>query len=155
MKRFIHRENLRHLRNLLTRTIGEAECKRITRLIEDEEELKDQAARAITPNEQQVVFHGENGEQLMDAPNLKRSIVLDGRKTSVSLENEFWTGLREIAASQKIPLTTLLKQIHTGRGTNNMSSAIRVFLFNRVRANLPAYRSASLYDHGARAAVSA
>ena len=72
----------------------------------------------------------------MDVPNLKRSIVLDGRKTSVSLENEFWTGLREIAASQKIPLTTLLKQIHTGRGTNNMSSAIRVFLFNRVRAQL-------------------
>ena len=39
----------------------------------------------------------------MDVPNLKRSIVLDGRKTSVSLENEFWTGLHEIAASQKIP----------------------------------------------------
>ena len=135
MKRLIHRENLRHLRNLLTRTTGEAECKRITRLIE-EEELKDQASRAITPNEQPVAFHGENGEQLMDVPNLKRSIVLDGRKTSVSLENEFWTGLREIAASQKIPLTTLLKQIHTGRGTNNMSSAIRVFLFNRVRAQL-------------------
>jgi hypothetical protein len=42
MKRFIHRENLRHLRDLLTRTTDEAECKRITGLIE-EEELKDQA----------------------------------------------------------------------------------------------------------------
>lgn len=60
-------------------------------------------SRAITPNEQQVVFHCESVEKLMDVPNLKRSIVLDGRKTSVSLENEFWTGLHEIAASQKIP----------------------------------------------------
>jgi predicted DNA-binding ribbon-helix-helix protein len=70
----------------------------------------------------------------MNLPNLKRSIVLNGRKTSVSLENEFWAGLREIANSQKTPLTTLLKQIDTGRGTNNMSSAIRVFVFGHLRA---------------------
>ncbi len=72
----------------------------------------------------------------MDVHNLKRSIVLNGRKASVSLENEFWKGLREIAVSEKMPSTTLLKQINTRRGADNLSSAIRLFLFNRVRAQL-------------------
>ncbi|MGA2567678.1 MAG: hypothetical protein ABSF41_12735 [Pseudolabrys sp.] len=41
MERFIQRENLKHLRELLTRTSAEAECKRIVKLIE-EAEMKDQ-----------------------------------------------------------------------------------------------------------------
>jgi predicted DNA-binding ribbon-helix-helix protein len=61
---------------------------------------------------------------------IKRSIVIDGQKTSVSLENEFWDGLREIASHKNLALSTLVKQIDAGRTTNNLSSAIRVFVFN-------------------------
>ena len=43
----------------------------------------------------------------MKSTIIKRSIVLQGHKTSVSLEAEFWEGLREIACAQKINLTTL------------------------------------------------
>ena len=66
----------------------------------------------------------------------KRSIIIDGQKTSVSLENEFWDGLREIASGKNVPLSTLVKQIDAGRTTNNLSSAIRVFVFNHFYAQL-------------------
>jgi len=66
--------------------------------------------------------------------NLKRSIVLNGRKTSVSLENEFWDGLREIAALQSSTLAKLVEQIAQERNGGNLSSAIRVFTFNHLRA---------------------
>jgi predicted DNA-binding ribbon-helix-helix protein len=66
----------------------------------------------------------------MKSTNIKRSIVLNGRKTSVSLEKEFWEGLREIANLQKAKLSALVRQIDQGRGGANLSSAIRVFVFN-------------------------
>ena len=37
MERFIHQENLKHLRELLTRATDETECQRIVKLIEEEE----------------------------------------------------------------------------------------------------------------------
>jgi predicted DNA-binding ribbon-helix-helix protein len=49
----------------------------------------------------------------------------------VSLEAEFWDGLREIACAQKIKLTELAQQVDEGRQGNNLSSAIRVYVFNR------------------------
>ncbi len=64
---------------------------------------------------------------------LKRSIVINGHKTSVSLENEFWHGLREIAGHDHATVTTLVEQIDRGRNTCNLSSAIRVFVFNHFR----------------------
>jgi predicted DNA-binding ribbon-helix-helix protein len=69
----------------------------------------------------------------MNSANIKRSIVRNGQKTSVSLEDEFWEGLREIASSQKAKLSTLVRQIDQGRQGNNLSSAIRVFVFNQLR----------------------
>lgn len=54
----------------------------------------------------------------------------------MSLENEFWDGLREIASRKNVGLSTLVKQIDTGRTTNNLSSAIRVFVFNHFYALL-------------------
>jgi predicted DNA-binding ribbon-helix-helix protein len=70
----------------------------------------------------------------MNPTNIKRSIVLNGRKTSVSLEHEFWDGLREIAALQNTKLTGLVQQIYQGRNGGNLSSAIRVFVFNHLRS---------------------
>jgi len=72
----------------------------------------------------------------MTSTIIKRSIVLNGRKTSVSLENEFWEGLRKIACAQKINMTTLAQQIDQGQNDGNFSSAIRVYVFNHLRAQM-------------------
>ena len=64
---------------------------------------------------------------------IKRSILSNGRKTSVSLENEFWDALHEIADRRKIALSTLVEQINKERENINLSSAIRVFVFNQLR----------------------
>ena len=86
----------------------------------------------------------------MNPINTKRSIVRNGQKTSVSLESEFWEDLREIASQKKIKLTRLIRQIDRTRTGTNLSSAIRVFVFNHLRAqNIVA--DASAHDH--RAAV--
>jgi predicted DNA-binding ribbon-helix-helix protein len=63
----------------------------------------------------------------------KRSVVVGRRKTSTSLENEFWEALREIAQSRKMPLSALLATIKTEHQQNNLSSAIRVFILNHYR----------------------
>jgi predicted DNA-binding ribbon-helix-helix protein len=64
----------------------------------------------------------------------KRSILLHGRKTSASLEDEFWAALREIARHDNVPLYTLIEQIYDARESDNLSSAIRLFVLNRVRS---------------------
>jgi predicted DNA-binding ribbon-helix-helix protein len=60
---------------------------------------------------------------------VKRSIVINGHKTSVSLENEFWQGLHEIADHNHASVAMLVEQIDRARTTCNLSSAIRVFVF--------------------------
>jgi len=70
----------------------------------------------------------------MKSAIIKRSVVLDGHKTSVSLENEFWEGLREIAGRNKANLSSLVRQIDRNRIGGNLSSAIRVFVFNHFRS---------------------
>jgi predicted DNA-binding ribbon-helix-helix protein len=69
---------------------------------------------------------------------LRRSITLSGRKTSVSLENEFWVGLREIASLEKTSVPALLNQINDGRDNVNLSSAIRLFVYNHFRTRMKA-----------------
>ena len=64
---------------------------------------------------------------------IKRSIVLNGHKTSVSLENEFWEGLRQIADTQKSKVSALVQRIDRERTNRNLSSAIRIFVFNYFR----------------------
>jgi len=64
---------------------------------------------------------------------IKRSIVLNGHKTSVSLENEFWDGLREIADGQKLKVSALVQRIDRERTNRNLSSAIRIYVFNHFR----------------------
>jgi len=66
----------------------------------------------------------------MKSPVVKRSIVIAGHKTSVSLEDAFWQGLKEIAAIKDKTLSDLVASIDTGRhGGGNLSSAIRLFVF--------------------------
>jgi predicted DNA-binding ribbon-helix-helix protein len=63
----------------------------------------------------------------------KRSIVLAGHKTSVSLEDEFWEGLRQIADERGKSLSGLLAEIDTERTFENLSSALRLFVLRYYR----------------------
>jgi predicted DNA-binding ribbon-helix-helix protein len=82
-----------------------------------------------------TVFSAARGD-IMQTAVIKRSIVLDGHKTSVSLENEFWHGLREIAGRENTALSTLVGKIDRERNSCNLSSAIRVYVFNYFRGYL-------------------
>jgi len=64
---------------------------------------------------------------------VKRSIVIAGHKTSVSLEEPFWAGLKEIAQGQHVTLSTMVGDIDTHRRQGNLSSAIRLFVLDSVR----------------------
>jgi len=58
----------------------------------------------------------------------KRSIVIAGHKTSVSLEDAFWKGLKEIAAGRDVTLSDLVGAIDSERVHGNLSSVIRLFV---------------------------
>jgi len=78
----------------------------------------------------------------MNSPVIKRSIVIAGHKTSVSLEDAFWQGLKEIAAARRISLTELIASIDGGRGAGNLSSAIRLFVLDHYRRRGGGHRAA-------------
>jgi predicted DNA-binding ribbon-helix-helix protein len=59
---------------------------------------------------------------------IKRSLVIAGHRTSISLEDAFWRRLRAIAAERGLSLNGLVAIIDASRGDANLSSAIRVFL---------------------------
>lgn len=69
----------------------------------------------------------------MKSPVVKRSIVIAGHKTSVSLEDAFWRGLKEIAATRDMTLSDLVATIDGGRHHGNLSSAIRLFVLDHYR----------------------
>ena len=70
----------------------------------------------------------------MQKPILKRSLVIGGRKTSVSLEDEFWQALRHIARSRQLSLSTLMPTIKEKYQDHNLSSAIRLFVLDHFRS---------------------
>jgi predicted DNA-binding ribbon-helix-helix protein len=70
----------------------------------------------------------------MKSPVIKRSIVIAGHKTSVSLEDAFWTALKKIAIGRDKTLSDLVTEIDTGRLHGNLSSAIRLFVLDHYRA---------------------
>lgn len=82
---------------------------------------------------------------------IKRSIVLDGHKTSVSLENEFWEGLREIAERNRTNVSAMVRRIDAERKNGNLSSAIRVYVFNQFRARSAGEPSVLTQEHHAPA----
>ena len=66
---------------------------------------------------------------------VKRSVMIDGHKTSVSLEDPFWSGLKKIAHSERATLPALLAKIDGTRERGSLSSAIRLFVLDQVRTN--------------------
>ncbi len=63
---------------------------------------------------------------------LKRSLVIAGHRTSVSLEAAFWEALRRLAAARGLSIQALVGRIDAERGEQNLSSAIRVFVLRAV-----------------------
>ena len=70
----------------------------------------------------------------MKSPVVKRSIIIAGHKTSVSLEDAFWQGLKDIALARQITLSDLVASIDTERRHGNLSSAIRLFVLDHYRS---------------------
>ena len=65
---------------------------------------------------------------------IKHSLVIAGHRTSISLEDAFWSELKSVAAARNMSLASLVTEIDSTRGEANLSSAIRVYLFKRVKA---------------------
>ena len=72
----------------------------------------------------------------MKSPVVKRSIVIAGHKTSVSLEDAFWKGLKEIAGGRDVTLSDLVSTIDSDRRHGNLSSAIRLFVLDHFRTSI-------------------
>ena len=75
----------------------------------------------------------------MKSTVVKRSIVLAGHKTSVSLEDAFWEGLKDIAKTRRVTLRDLVGGIDLDREHGNLSSAIRLFVLNHYKATAASY----------------
>lgn len=69
----------------------------------------------------------------MKSSVVKRSIVIAGHKTSVSLEDAFWVGLKDIAARRDLTLSDMVATIDQDRRHGNLSSAIRLFVLDYYR----------------------
>ena len=70
----------------------------------------------------------------MKSTVVKRSIVLAGHKTSVSLEDAFWRGLKDIATNRRMTMSDLVSSIDLDRQQGNLSSAIRLFVLDYFRS---------------------
>jgi len=68
----------------------------------------------------------------MKSTVVKRSIVIGGHKTSVSLEDAFWDHLKEIAHGQHWTLSKLVAEIDEARESGNLSSAIRLYVLEAI-----------------------
>lgn len=72
----------------------------------------------------------------MKSPVAKRSTIVAGHKTSVSLEDAFWNALKEIAGERHMTLSDLVAAVDSQRQHGNLSSALRLFVLDFYRAQL-------------------
>ena len=84
---------------------------------------------------------------IMKSLIVKRSIYLAGNKTSVSLENEFWNALKNIADDRHLKVSELIGDIDAQRQHRNLSSALRLFV-------LEYHRRKAAGEHGGEHSVS-
>jgi predicted DNA-binding ribbon-helix-helix protein len=63
----------------------------------------------------------------------KRSVVINGHKTSINLEEEFWTGLKEIAQLRGLTPPQMIGEIDRLRELGNLSSAVRLFVLDHYQ----------------------
>jgi predicted DNA-binding ribbon-helix-helix protein len=77
------------------------------------------------------------GRHAVKSSIAKRSIVLAGHKTSVSLEQPFWNSLKEIASDRDMALSELVAEVDAGRQHGNLSCALRLFVLGFYRDQIP------------------
>jgi predicted DNA-binding ribbon-helix-helix protein len=69
----------------------------------------------------------------MNTTVVKRSVVINHHKTSVSLEDAFWKGIKSIAAARNVTLSDLVATVNGDRREGNLSSALRLFVLEHYR----------------------
>jgi predicted DNA-binding ribbon-helix-helix protein len=79
------------------------------------------------------------GNRAMRTSVAKRSVVIAGHKTSVSLEDAFWKTLKDIADRRNLTLSELVATIDGERQRGNLSSAIRLFVLDYFRDQVTEY----------------
>lgn len=67
----------------------------------------------------------------------KRSLTIDGHRTSVSLEDEFWEALHALARGRGLSLAALIAEIDRSRGETNLSSALRLYVLRQLQDSPP------------------
>jgi predicted DNA-binding ribbon-helix-helix protein len=70
----------------------------------------------------------------MNSTVKKRSIIIGGHKTSISLEDNFWTSLKHIASARRTTVSDVIASLDAAREDGNLSSAIRVFVLDHYRS---------------------
>ncbi|HRY02093.1 MAG TPA: ribbon-helix-helix domain-containing protein [Beijerinckiaceae bacterium] len=65
---------------------------------------------------------------------VKRSLSISGHRTSVSLEEIFWSELRAIAEQRAQSVASLVAEVDAARGEANLSSALRVFVLQQAKS---------------------
>jgi len=94
------------------------------------------AKHQSTGVEEVVRGHPASDGDYLPSRVVKRSIVVGRHKTSVSLEDAFWTELRKIAEQRRQTLSQLVADIDAQRQHSNLSSAIRLYVFEqRVKSS--------------------
>ena len=68
------------------------------------------------------------------SPVVKRSVLVGGHKTSVSLEEAFWSSMKEISVERAMTLSELVGEVDAARQQGNLSSAIRLFVLDHFKS---------------------
>ena len=76
-------------------------------------------------------------EPRMKSSIVKRSITIDGHKTSVSLEETFWSDLKQIACAEEATLPQLVAKIDHTREWGTLSSALRLYVLEHIHRRAP------------------
>jgi predicted DNA-binding ribbon-helix-helix protein len=95
--------------------------------------------KSIVPSATPVSEARDPGHRAFNSPVIKRSIIRNGHKSSVSLEDQFWEALREIASQENVTVSALVGTIDHGPNRRNLSSAIRVFVLDHYRRSSGAH----------------
>ncbi|WP_298921537.1 ribbon-helix-helix domain-containing protein [uncultured Roseobacter sp.] len=73
----------------------------------------------------------------MSGRPVKHSVTLKGHRTSISLEDEFWRALRDLAAEKSLPINALVAEIDVDRGSDmGLASAIRLYVLRNLQDRL-------------------
>lgn len=91
----------------------------------------------------------------MKSPVVKRSIMVAGHKTSVSLEEAFWNGMKEISGVRDMTLSELVGEIDSNRQQGNLSSAIRLFVLDYFRSRALQAQQQAVADTKAESSLTA